>query len=78
MRLNGIEATDIVQVNIKGRKFLAVVTEVGEKQLRFEPIGHNISYFTCTSRQVENHWKRARYEEIHGTDAVGSGQGTLY
>lgn len=78
MRLSGIEAEDVVLVNIKGRRFHAVVKGVEEKQLRFVPLEHNISYFTCTARQVENHWKRARYEEIHGTDAVGSGQGTLY
>lgn len=61
MRLEAIQAGDIVEVDQRGRRFHALVTENVQSGLLIEPIDRRISYRSCRARQVLTHWaKRGR------------------
>jgi hypothetical protein len=52
-----IKPRDIVEVDKRGRKFLAIVTEKRQGELTINPIAPNISYFNATSREIVKHWR---------------------
>jgi hypothetical protein len=61
----GIAPGDIVQVDKKGRRFHALVTELDQQESgRFElclrPLDSRISYRTATVREVVDVWRKAR------------------
>ena len=61
----GIGAGDIVLVDKKGRRFHALVTELGQLDSgRFElivrPLDSRISYRTATVREVLDVWRKRR------------------
>jgi len=61
----GIAPGDIVQVDKKGRRFHALVTELDQQESgRFElvlrPLDSRISYRTATVREVIEVWRKAR------------------
>ena len=61
----GIAPGDIVQVDKKGRRFHALVTELDQQESgRFElclrPLDSRISYRTATVREVVEVWRKAR------------------
>lgn len=58
MVLSGVREGDVVLVDKKGRKFMALVTEKRKGELAIKPFDRSISYFSCTSREVESHWKK--------------------
>ncbi|HET9074712.1 MAG TPA: hypothetical protein VFN48_09050 [Solirubrobacteraceae bacterium] len=61
MRLEGIEAGDIVEVDRLGRRFHALVSGNAPGGLAIQPLDRKISYRTCRSREVLVHWsKRGR------------------
>src|ERR1019366_3177519 len=61
MRLEGIQAGDIVEVDHKGRRFHAVVTGQAPGGLALQPTDRRINYYSCRSREVVGHWaKRGR------------------
>lgn len=61
MRLEGIEAGDIVEVDRLGRRFHALVSGNAPGGLAIQPLDRKISYRTCRSREVLAHWsKRGR------------------
>ncbi len=61
MRLGGIQAGDIVEVDHKGRRFHAVVTGQAPGGLALQPTDRRINYYSCRSREVVGHWaKRGR------------------
>jgi hypothetical protein len=60
-----IGAGDIVEVDKKGRRFHALVTELeqvasGRFELALRPLDSRISYRTATVREVVGVWRRAR------------------
>ena len=59
MTLKGIQADDVVEVDIKGRRFRADVEHVDGAALRIRPLLRNISYRHATARQVVRHWRLA-------------------
>lgn len=61
MKLEGIEAGDIVQVDVHGRRFFAIVSGPAPDGLAITPIERGVNRFSCRSRQVIAHWaKRGR------------------
>jgi hypothetical protein len=61
MRLEGIRAGDIVEVDRLGRRFHALVGESAEGGLSIEPLDRRITYRTCRPHEVRAHWaKRGR------------------
>ena len=61
MRLSGIQAGDIVEVDRLGRRFHAVVTENAPGGLALQPLDRRISYRSCRAHEVVAHWaKRGR------------------
>ncbi len=64
MRLEGIRAGDIVEIDRKGRRFFALVTGTAPGGLAVAPTDRRISYRSCRSREVIGHWvKRGRPAE---------------
>jgi hypothetical protein len=61
MRLEGIQAGDIVEVDRLGRRFHALVTDNAPGGLAFQPLDKRISYRSCRAHEVRAHWaKRGR------------------
>lgn len=61
MRLEGIRAGDIVEVDRLGRRFHALVGDSAEGGLSIEPFDRRITYRTCRPHEVRAHWaKRGR------------------
>jgi hypothetical protein len=61
MRLEGILAGDIVEVDHHGRRFHALVTGTRTGGLALAPLDRRINYHSCRSREVVGHWvKRGR------------------
>ena len=58
MRLQGISTGDLVRVNRLGRMFIAEVTGTTGGGLTLLPIDRRVSYRTCRSREVVDHWAR--------------------
>ena len=58
MRLEGIEAGDIVEVDRLGRRFHALVAGNAADGLSIHPLDKKISYRTCRAREVVAHWGR--------------------
>jgi hypothetical protein len=61
VRLEGIRAGDIVEVDRLGRRFHALVGESAEGGLSIEPLDRRVTYRTCRPHEVRAHWaKRGR------------------
>jgi hypothetical protein len=58
MRLEGIQAGDIVEVDRLGRRFHAVVSGAAPGGLALLPLDRRISYRTCRAHEVLGHWAR--------------------
>jgi hypothetical protein len=58
MRLEGIKAGHIVEVDRLGRRFHAIVVGSGPGGLELQPIDRRINYFSCRSREVTAHWAK--------------------
>jgi hypothetical protein len=64
VRLEGIQAGDIVEVDRGGRRFHAIVTGTASGGLQLAPTDRRVNYYTCRSREVVGHWaKRGRPRE---------------
>ena len=61
MRLEGIQAGDIVEVDRLGRRFHALVASTTPGGLSIQPLDRRITYRSCRPRDVLAHWaKRGR------------------
>lgn len=61
MRLEGIVAGDIVEVDRLGRRFHALVTGSTLAGLSIQPLDRKVSYRSCRAHEVVAHWaKRGR------------------
>jgi hypothetical protein len=61
MRLEGIQAGDIVEVDRLGRRFHALVTGSAGAGLTVQPLDRRITYRSCRAHEVVAHWaKRGR------------------
>ncbi len=61
MRLEGIQTGDIVEVDLRGRRFHALVTGTAPGGLAIQPTDRRVNYYSCRSHDVVGHWaKRGR------------------
>ena len=61
MRLEGIQTGDIVEVDLRGRRFHAIVTGTAPGGLAIQPTDRRVNHYSCRSREVVGHWsKRGR------------------
>jgi hypothetical protein len=61
MRLEGIQAGDIVEVDRLGRRFHALVSGNAAEGLGIQPLDRRITYRACRAHEVVAHWaKRGR------------------
>jgi hypothetical protein len=61
MRLDGIQAGDIVEVDRLGRRFHALVSGSPAGGLGIQPLDRRITYRSCRAHEVVAHWaKRGR------------------
>jgi hypothetical protein len=61
MRLEGIQAGDIVEVDRLGRRFHAFVIGTGPGGLSLQPLDRRVTYRNCRAHEVMAHWaKRGR------------------
>jgi hypothetical protein len=56
VRLEGILAGDIVEVDHHGRRFHALVTGSHPGGLALAPLDRRVNYHSCRSREVLAHW----------------------
>jgi len=60
MRTDNVRAGDIVEVDKKGRRFLAMVVEKEGQTWRVDPILPNITWRIVTSRELRRSWSARR------------------
>lgn len=58
MRLEGIQAGDIVEVDRLGRRFHALVIGNASGGLSIQPLDKRITYRSCRAHEVVAHWAR--------------------
>jgi hypothetical protein len=58
MRLEGIEAGDIVEIDRMGRRFHALVSGNAVDGLSIQPLDRRVTYRSCRAREVVGHWSR--------------------
>ena len=58
MRLEGIRAGDIVEVDRLGRRFHALVDGSADGGLTIQPLDRRVTYRTCRPHEVRAHWAR--------------------
>jgi hypothetical protein len=59
VRVAPIEPGDIVEVDKKGRRFLALVLGFEGDSVRIEPVCKGVSWRTASARELVRHWKKA-------------------
>jgi hypothetical protein len=77
VKLAGIHASDLVLVDIGGRRFHAYVDVVGEGFLHVTPIERNITYRHIKPRDVICHWRKTGPHRQHVAVTVNGHQLTL-
>ncbi len=67
MEVAGIRAEDIVECDVRGQKFYALVEKPVHKDeatkrrvLTVKPISPGVSFYTVTPTQVIDHWRKKR------------------
>lgn len=66
MKLAGIRRGDVVECDVKGRRFYALVERAAtadERQVDVRPITPGITYRRVTARQIIEHWRKARHNQ---------------
>lgn len=58
MNISSVQVGDMIQADVKGRIFHAIVVEVGA-DLEVDPIERGVTWRHITSRQVIGHWRKA-------------------
>jgi hypothetical protein len=60
LHLTNVKAGDIVEVDKRGRRFLAYVEDKDKYALIIAPTVKGISYTTATAREIVGHWSRRK------------------
>jgi hypothetical protein len=63
MNISSVKAGDVVEVDIRGSKFLAYVDELvkesgKQSSLKITPAARNVTYYSCKANQVVGHYKK--------------------
>jgi hypothetical protein len=78
MTLKHVDRDDVVEVDIKGRRFRADAEAVDGSVLRIRPLSRNISYRRASARQIVRHWRlagRPRGPDSRSGSSVATGRG---
>ena len=60
MTLGAVQAGDVVLADRKGRRFYAIVTGRGQRELQVEPIDRRVTYHQVKAREVVEIWHTRR------------------
>ena len=60
MNITGIREQDIVEVDIRGLRFYAIVVQKLKGKLEIEPLSKGISYRSATARQIVTRYRRCK------------------
>ena len=60
MNLAGVQSGDVVLADRKGRRFFAIVTGKGQRELQVEPIDRRVTYHQVKAREVLEIWHKRR------------------
>jgi len=58
MVLTSVRPGDIVEIDHKGRIFLAFVNQKERHGVMLKPITPGINYYSASAREVKKHWAR--------------------
>lgn len=70
MRLTSLRVGDLVQCDIKGRRFHAEVLERAGSDIEIRPLQNGVSYRHVRPRQVIAHWRKVGQRTTAATAAV--------
>jgi hypothetical protein len=70
MRLSAVSPGDIVECDVRGRRFYAFVTRVAGSEAEVNPFHAAITYRHVTARQVIQHWRKAGRKRNSETEAT--------
>ena len=60
MTLGAVQVGDVVLADRKGRRFFALVTGKGQRELQVEPIDRRVTYRHVRAREVVEIWHKRR------------------
>ena len=60
MKLAGISVHDIVEVNLRGRILLGLVTDVDDGVVYFQPVCPGAGWRHAKAREITAHWRQDR------------------
>ena len=79
MNISSVKAGDVVEVDIRGQKFLAYVDELVKEtgkhsSLRITPTSSNITYYSCKANQVIAHYKKMKRNRSGAKRTASNGE----
>jgi hypothetical protein len=66
MTLGAVKVGDVVLADRKGRRFYAIVTGRGDRELQVEPIDRRVTYHQVKAREVLEIWHKRRRRNGNG------------
>lgn len=72
MTLASVHPGDLVEVDIRGTRFIAKVTAKDRQGLAIEPIGRAYTWRRASAQQVVEHWRKRRARKPAAATAVVS------
>lgn len=72
MTLSSVRAGDIVEVDVRGFRFLAKVRAKDRDGLDITPLPKNVSCQRATARQVTEHWSKRRRRATAPAEAAAA------
>jgi hypothetical protein len=60
MTLGAVRVGDVVLADRKGRRFYAIVTGRGQRELEVEPVDRRVTYHRVKAREVVAIWHKRR------------------
>ena len=60
MTIGTIKSGDIIQAEVKGRVFYALVKNPTHGALEVEPLDNRITYYHVRAREVVGHWRKRK------------------
>ncbi len=60
MTLGAVQIGDVVLADRKGRRFFAIVTGKGQRELQVAPIDRRVTYHHVRAREVVEIWHKRR------------------
>ena len=70
MTLGAVQMGDVVLADRKGRRFYAIVTGKGQRELQVEPIDRRVTYHHVKAREVIGIWRKSRAQTGRVVDAL--------